>query len=72
MGGNRRVLVIEDDGAPEVLLPETASGASPPALRGRPLVLAIADVLLAGIDGTVAAHRLGGRTRVELAFPRGH
>jgi len=62
-GGRERVLLLEDDGREEDLGP-----AAP--LRGRPLVLAIARLLLDGIGGRVEASR-ERTTRLRLVFPSG-
>lgn len=59
-GRREQSLLLEDDGAEE-----DCSAAAP--LRGRPLVLAIARLLLGGIGGRVEASR-ERKTRLRLVF----
>jgi len=58
------LLAIEDDGPDEDLSKEAA-------LRGRPLVVALARALLVLVDGDLGTSRTEGRTRVEWVFPAG-
>jgi hypothetical protein len=60
-GRREQVLLLEDDGREEDLGP-----AAP--LRGRPLVLAIARLLVGGIGGRVEASR-ERKSRLRLVFP---
>jgi len=60
-GGREQTLLLEDDGAEE----DCAAGTP---LRGRPLVVAIARLLLGGIGGRVEAGR-EKTTHLRLVFP---